>query len=163
MVYVPASFAGPEPGKRATQGLRRGVSPGGMSPVVAGSFTGNNGGVGHICCRLGGWGGRGVKNEMADVGEDSGPKQVTFSCGLLFFGPKEFPFSFCNEASCVPKLKHGCLVVCDFGRYTNVVEGGNCTIDKEALPDMGIKHPKAHVVDFWVLLGADWVRTGAGV
>jgi hypothetical protein len=143
--------------------LGRGVSPSGVPPLIAGSFTGENRRIGNIGREFGGWRGRGVKDKVANVGEDLGSKQVPFSCCLLFFSPKELSFSFCDEVSCVPELKHGHLVVRDFGHYTNVIEGSNCAINKEALSDMGIKHSKAHVMDIWVLLGANWVRMGVGV
>ena len=104
-----------------------------MPPVIAGSLTGNNRGVGRIGSRFREWRGRGVKDEVADLGEDSGSKQVTLSCYLLFLSTKEFSFPFCNEASCVPKFKHGCSIARDFSCYADVIEGGDCTINKEAL------------------------------
>ena len=92
-----------------------------MPPVIAGSFTGDNGRVGSVSRGFRGWGGGWVEDEVTDASEDSGPKQVALGCGLHFFGSKELSFSFCNEAPCVPKLKHGCSIARNLGRYSDVI------------------------------------------
>jgi len=163
IVYISASLTRAKLGERAAQGLGRGVNPSGVPPLIAGSFTGENRRIGNVGREFGGWRGRGVEDKVANADEDSGSKQVPFSCCLLFFGPKELSFSFCDEVSCVPELEHGRSVARDFSHYTDVIKGGNCAINKEALSDMGIKHSKAHVMDIWVLLGVNWVRMGVGV
>ena len=121
--------------------------PGGVTPSVIRAFAGDDGGVGSMNVGLRGWRGRWVKDEVADAGEDSGSEKIPFSSSLLLLSAKKLAFGTGQFPSCIPKLQHGCLVMCYLCCHSNVIEGSNSIIDKKALPDTGLEHPKMHVVD----------------
>jgi hypothetical protein len=150
-------------GKRATQGLWWGVSPGGVAPSIVRTFAGDDGGVGSLGLGLRGWRSGWVKDKVTDMGECSGSEKIPFCGGLLLLGTKKLGFSAGQFPPCVPKLQHGRPVTCYFCCYSDVIEGSNSIVDKKALPDMGVEHPEAHGMNVWVLLGADRVGVGARV
>ncbi len=95
---------------------------------------------------------------MVDSSLDTGPKKVPFSCKLLFSGLLE---SILSISKCLPSQLHISyygLVLCNFYYYPYIVERGNSIVNKEALSDVGIKHPKVHVIYVRVLCRSNGVR-----
>jgi hypothetical protein len=134
-----------------------------VAPFIAGTFTGNDGGVGSLDGRFGGWRGRRVEDKVANACEDLGSEKIPFSSSLFLLGSEKLVLGSGKFPPCISELQHGSLVACHFCCHPDVVKGSNSVVNKEALFDPSIKHPKMHVMDIWVLLGADRIRMGAMV
>ena len=133
-----------------------GVAPvSGDTPTISGVIRGALGGdeLGDTApMRRGVRRGR-VDDEVGDASGDPGLEDALLCFPELLLRLPSLLLCFLSQLSRLPLLYLCCPPPADFCDHSYVIEVGDSVVDKEALCEGGLKHPKGPIIYFWVICG----------